>query len=138
MICKVKSISCIKQNHAIRDDDVLPFIAGYTTLDNVDKAACSQFNPASSTSYRYSIYHFTKNYLQVQIRLNTIKQKSNQHYILTRTSILFRIYMKLSNQNISLLQTGGCSGRDRMVVGFTTIYAISVYHHQSCEFESCS
>jgi len=23
----------------------------------------------------------------------------------------------------------GCHGRDRMVVGFTTTYAISVYHH---------
>jgi hypothetical protein len=27
----------------------------------------------------------------------------------------------------------GC--RDRMVVGFTTIYAISAYHHKRCEFE---
>ena len=26
-------------------------------------------------------------------------------------------------------------GRDRMVVGFTTTRAISVYHHKSCEFE---
>jgi hypothetical protein len=25
-----------------------------------------------------------------------------------------------------------------MVVGFTTTYAISAYHHWSCEFESCS
>ena len=30
----------------------------------------------------------------------------------------------------------GRRGRDRMVVGFTTTYAISVYHHKSCEFES--
>jgi hypothetical protein len=28
--------------------------------------------------------------------------------------------------------------RDRIVVGFTTTCAISAYHHQSCEFESCS
>jgi hypothetical protein len=28
----------------------------------------------------------------------------------------------------------GCRGR--MVVGFTTIYAISAYHHYSSEFES--
>jgi hypothetical protein len=27
------------------------------------------------------------------------------------------------------------SGRDRMVVGFTTTCAISAYHHKSCEFE---
>jgi hypothetical protein len=32
----------------------------------------------------------------------------------------------------------GRRGRDRMVVGFTTTCAISVYHHQSCEYESRS
>ena len=26
-------------------------------------------------------------------------------------------------------------GRDRMVVGFTTTFAISAYHHKNCEFE---
>ena len=29
-------------------------------------------------------------------------------------------------------------GRDRMVVGFTTTYAISAYHHWCCEFASWS
>ena len=29
-------------------------------------------------------------------------------------------------------------GRDRMVVGFITTYAISAYHHWRCEFESHS
>jgi hypothetical protein len=29
-------------------------------------------------------------------------------------------------------------GRDRMVVGFTTTYAICAYHHWCCESESCS
>jgi hypothetical protein len=28
--------------------------------------------------------------------------------------------------------------RDRMVVGFTTNYAISAFHHYRCEFESLS
>jgi hypothetical protein len=28
--------------------------------------------------------------------------------------------------------------RDRMVVGFTTTYAINTYHYQRCEFESHS
>jgi hypothetical protein len=28
--------------------------------------------------------------------------------------------------------------RDRMLVGFTTIYALSAYHHWCCEFESRS
>ena len=32
----------------------------------------------------------------------------------------------------------GRRGRDRIVVGSTTIYAISVYHHLCCEFESRS
>jgi hypothetical protein len=34
----------------------------------------------------------------------------------------------------------GCRGHDRdgMVVGFTTTYAISAYHHWCCEFESRS
>ena len=33
---------------------------------------------------------------------------------------------------------GGRPGRNRMVVGFTTTYAISAYHHWCCEFESRS
>ena len=32
----------------------------------------------------------------------------------------------------------GRRGRDRMVVGFITTYAISAYHHWCCEFESRS
>jgi len=28
--------------------------------------------------------------------------------------------------------------RDRMVVGFLTTHAVSVYHHKRCEFESLS
>jgi len=30
----------------------------------------------------------------------------------------------------------GRRGRDHMVIGFTTTYVISAYHHWSCEFES--
>jgi hypothetical protein len=32
----------------------------------------------------------------------------------------------------------GRLSRDRMVVGFTTTYAICAYHHWCCEFESPS
>jgi len=35
-----------------------------------------------------------------------------------------------------LLLNWGRRDRDRMVVGFTTTYAISAYHHWCCEFES--
>jgi len=38
----------------------------------------------------------------------------------------------------SILVKKGPSWRDRMVVGFTTTYAISAYHHWCCEFESRS
>ena len=34
--------------------------------------------------------------------------------------------------------TRGRRGRDRMVVGFITTYAMSAYHHKRCEFEYCS
>ena len=34
--------------------------------------------------------------------------------------------------------TGGRRGRARIVVGFTTTYAISAYYHGCCEFESRS
>jgi len=37
-----------------------------------------------------------------------------------------------------LLRMRGRRGRDRMIVGFTTTYAISTYHHWCCEFESRS
>jgi hypothetical protein len=33
---------------------------------------------------------------------------------------------------------GSSRGPDRIVVGFTITYAISAYHHKSCEFESRS
>jgi hypothetical protein len=33
------------------------------------------------------------------------------------------------------LNTGSHHGRARMVVGITTICAISAYHHLSCDFE---
>ena len=34
------------------------------------------------------------------------------------------------------ISTGGRHARGRMLVGFTTTYAISTYHHYRCEFES--
>jgi len=33
-----------------------------------------------------------------------------------------------------LVNEGGRRGLDGMVVGFTTTYAISAYHHWCCEF----
>jgi hypothetical protein len=43
------------------------------------------------------------------------------------------------NQNLyfaTKLAKGGRHARGRMLVGFTTTYAISAYYHYRCEFES--
>jgi hypothetical protein len=45
--------------------------------------------------------------------------------------------MVLWVQNITI-QIRGCRSCDRMVVGFTTFYAISPYHHKRCEFKFLS
>jgi hypothetical protein len=37
-----------------------------------------------------------------------------------------------------IMELGGRRGPDHMLVGFTTTYAISAYHHQSCEVKSHS
>jgi translation initiation factor IF-1 len=38
-------------------------------------------------------------------------------------------------RRLSHIVNKGRRGRDRMVVGFTTTYAISDYHHLRCVFE---
>jgi hypothetical protein len=40
---------------------------------------------------------------------------------------------KSSKIFLPMARRGRC-GRDRMVIGFTTTYAIIAYHHKSCEF----
>ena len=47
------------------------------------------------------------------------------------------IYLPFNNI-CNVLAKRGYRGRDRMVVGFTTSYAISAYHYYRCEFESRS
>ena len=44
-------------------------------------------------------------------------------------------FNQVVNQNKNYYVSRGRCGRDRMVVGYRTIYAISSYHHLSCEFE---
>jgi dolichyl-phosphate-mannose--protein O-mannosyl transferase len=44
------------------------------------------------------------------------------------------ITLQILKELIIERERGRC-GRDRMVVGFTTTYAISAYHHWCCEFE---
>ena len=44
-------------------------------------------------------------------------------------------YQQLVNQSVFSITYLTCPGDHRMVVRFTTTYAISADHHESCEFE---
>jgi uncharacterized membrane protein YcgQ (UPF0703/DUF1980 family) len=50
---------------------------------------------------------------------------------------LFFILLFIQTYTVSI-NIRGHRGHDHMVVGFTTTYAISAYHHWCCEFESRS
>jgi hypothetical protein len=45
------------------------------------------------------------------------------------TVIVFQFIQTVLYLHIYIPVYRGCFGRDRMVVGFTTTYAISAYHH---------
>ena len=52
--------------------------------------------------------------------------------------LLSRHYMKPWNFTYNFKLGRGCRGRNRMVVGWTTIYAIGAHHHWCCGFNSRS
>ena len=52
------------------------------------------------------------------------------------TEILLKVTLNIITLTNDM--TRGRRGRDRMVVGFITTYAVSAYHHWCCEFESRS
>jgi hypothetical protein len=57
-------------------------------------------------------------------------------YIMTTTDFLFVFLFLLAHIYIHYSKwCRGRHGRDHMVVGFTTTYAISAYHHWCCEFD---
>jgi hypothetical protein len=51
------------------------------------------------------------------------------HNKVEKWKICAKIQYSLYDNNIYAQQFGGCRGRDHMVVGFITTYAISAYHH---------
>ena len=63
--------------------------------------------------------------LKIQLNVNLVQVLRDQNFR------YFKIF------EFSYLVRGRCS-RDRMVVGFTTTYAIIAHHHWCCEFESRS
>jgi hypothetical protein len=75
-------------------------------------------------------------YFLLYVNKKNKKQKNNktgQH----RHMMLFQGWVPVGGNDCSRYGLwGGRRGRDRMVVGFTTTYAISAYHHWCSEFES--
>ena len=71
------------------------------------------------------IFTLIKSVMSIRsVHLGTMSHK--KHFL------LININNNIYKVNIS----GNRRGRDRMVVGFITTYAISAYHHWCCEFES--
>jgi len=64
--------------------------------------------------------------------LGTTRLHFYRSYVITY-SCTHLLYMYLA---VIFIFMWGRRGRDRLVDGFTTIYAISAYHHWCCEFES--
>ena len=55
--------------------------------------------------------------------------------IVTSFSLNVSLISLVKESNQIIFATRDRRGRDGMVVGFITTYAISAYHHISCEFE---
>jgi hypothetical protein len=54
------------------------------------------------------------------------------HLLILRVALTVSVYQIILSLVLRMLNInigGGRRGRDRMVVGFTTTYAINVYHH---------
>ena len=61
---------------------------------------------------------------------------TNEHGLVTALCITFVLLFLVLEEGLFNMNPRG--RRDRMVVGFTTTYAIFAYHHLCCEFESRS
>jgi hypothetical protein len=54
----------------------------------------------------------------------------------TSDNISFEVSIRVTfHSHVTVQSNGGCCGRDRMVVGLITTYAISAYHLYRCEIE---
>ena len=58
-------------------------------------------------------------------------------FTITHSFGIFKLFLKIL-ANLLTPSFSGPHGRNRMVVGFTTTYAISAYHYRCCEVESRS
>jgi len=74
----------------------------------------------------YIYRHLDTNEISTQIQYRLLYWQST----VTSIKSIYNVY-----ENVQL-RTGDRRGGDRMVVRFTTTFAISAYHHFRCEFES--
>jgi hypothetical protein len=89
----------------------------------------------------HSFYVSLVSVCYLDLVLCTVPAKLHCTFILVRFIYNWSISLnRLIRQYVLFYIFGGRHGRDRMVVGFffTTIYAISAYHHWWYEFESGS
>ena len=77
-------------------------------------------------------------YIYISIKFGCSQGDIARAHVLTDLCNNFFLLYSDSEDDVHLQGLFVCRGRDRMVVGFTTIYAISAYHHELCEFEPCS
>jgi hypothetical protein len=70
-----------------------------------------------------------------QILISVIWFKAAVIKTLCSLNISWQNWIRGHIQMNFLMWIGGCHGRDRMVVAFTTTCGISAYHHKRCEFE---
>jgi hypothetical protein len=72
---------------------------------------------------------------------HTLLHYGNTHYYVMATYITTlwqHTLLHYGNMHYYFIATRDRRGRDRMVVGFITTYAISPHHHYHCELESLS
>jgi hypothetical protein len=87
-------------------------------------------NPVTNQKLDWKSASGIENYVQVESQLPELKTTLSSW-----KSFCFKFkILKLTFKS----KIGGRRGHDRMVVGFTTTYAISVHHHWCCELESWS
>jgi hypothetical protein len=97
----------------------------------------------TASHYHFGFIKIFYQYFKIKLPFDQKQNNENVLIILlfsrfmVHYDIIVDIYLVFLNNNFHV-GYGGRRGRDGMVVGFTTTYAISAYHHWCCEFESRS
>ena len=103
----------------------------YSFIDFDQSTSCLR---PISTSCIYTSDKILKPYKCLKKKINDVLVYENIKILLYLCRRFCNIYTlclapELFKQTYSSNMYGGCHGCDRMVIGFTTTYAISAYHH---------